>query len=150
MNGQDLHRVEAFLKVWGSSQGNERANYQGFFLDLCDALGVDRPSPKGSVPGDPYCFDKDIKVYHPSGTVSSGFIDFYKEDHFIIEAKQGSNQTGKGTAKRGTNGYLKAMEKAFVQAIAYTRNVPSKPPFVLTCDIGVWGGLWRLWIAAGY
>jgi hypothetical protein len=142
MNGQDLQRVEAFLKVWVNSQGNERANYQGFFLDLCDALGVDRPSPKGSVLDDPFCFDKDIKVYHPSGKVTPGYIDFYKADHFIIEAKQGSDLAGKGTARRGTNGYLKAMEKAFVQAIAYTRNVPSKPPFVLTCDIGSHFELW--------
>jgi hypothetical protein len=142
MNGQDLQRVESFLKVWVNSQGNERANYQGFFGDFCRALGVEGPPPKGNVLDDPYCFDKDIKVYHPSGKVTAGYIDFYKAEHFIIEAKQGSDLAGKGTARRGTNGYLKAMEKAFVQAIAYTRNVPSKPPFVLTCDIGSHFELW--------
>lgn len=135
-------RIDAFITKWQGTGGNERANYQGFFLELCDALGVDRPPPKGNVADDPYCFDKDIKVYHPSGKVTPGYIDFYKADHFIIEAKQGSDQTGKGTAKRGTPTYLKAMEKAFVQAIAYTRNVATKPPFLLTCDIGDHFELW--------
>jgi very-short-patch-repair endonuclease len=135
-------RIDAFVKKWEKSGGNERANYQGFFLDLCTALGVETPPPKGNVADDPFCFDKDIKVYHPSGKVTAGYIDFYKADHFIIEAKQGSDQTGKGTAKRGTPSYLKAMEKAFVQAIAYTRNVATKPPFLLTCDIGDHFELW--------
>lgn len=142
MTPQDSERIERFVAKWQNSGGNERANYQGFFLDLVEALGVDGPPPKGNVADDPYCFDKDIKVYHPSGKVTPGYIDFYKADHFIIEAKQGSAQTGKGTAKRGTPTYLKAMEKAFVQAIAYTRNVSTKPPFLLTCDIGSHFELW--------
>ncbi|MEM1280701.1 MAG: DNA methyltransferase, partial [Cyanobacteria bacterium P01_H01_bin.152] len=142
MDDAARQRIDAFIKKWEGTGGNERANYQGFFLDLCEALGVESPPPKGNVADDSYCFDKDIKVYHPSGKVTSGYIDFYKADRFIIEAKQGSDQTGKGTAKRGTPSYLKAMEKAFVQAIAYTRNVPTKPPFVLTCDIGSHFELW--------
>ena len=142
MTPQDSERIKRFVDKWQNSGGNERANYQGFFLDLCEALGVDGPPPKGNVEDDPYCFDKDIKVYHPSGKVTPGYIDFYKADHFIIEAKQGSAQTGKGTAKRGTPSYLKAMERAFVQAIAYTRNVHTKPPFLLTCDIGSHFELW--------
>jgi very-short-patch-repair endonuclease len=135
-------RIDAFVKKWEKSGGNEQANYVGFFLDLCGALGVETPPPKGNVPDDPYCFEKGVKIYHPSGKVTDGRIDFYKADHFIIEAKQGSDQTGKGTAKRGTPSYLKAMEKAFVQAIAYTRNVATKPPFLLTCDIGDHFELW--------
>ena len=142
MDDGDRARIETFLTTWQDSQGNERANYQTFFVDLCDALGVDRPPPKGNVADDPYCFDKDIRVYHPSGKVTAGYIDFYKADCFLVEAKQGSDRSGKGTAKRGTATYQKAMEKAFVQAIAYTRNLPNKPPFVLTCDIG-WG--FQLW-----
>jgi hypothetical protein len=75
--------------------------------------------------------------------VTPGFIDFYKADHFVIEAKQGGTTSGKGTAKRGTATYLKEMEKAFVQAVAYTRSLESKPPFVLTCDIGDHFELWQ-------
>jgi very-short-patch-repair endonuclease len=142
MTPSDAARIEQFITRWQNSSGNERANYQMFFSELCDALGVKRPDVKGSVTGDPYCFDKDITIFHPSGKKTPGYIDFYKADHFLIEAKQGSNKSGKGTAKRGTNSYLKAMEAAFVQAIAYTRNLPSKPPFLLTCDIGDHFELW--------
>jgi hypothetical protein len=142
MTPSDTTRIEQFITRWQNSSGNERANYQMFFSELCDALGVKRPDVKGSVTGDPYCFDKDITIYHPSGKKTPGYIDFYKAEHFLIEAKQGSEKSGKGTAKRGTNSYLKAMEAAFVQAIAYTRNLPSKPPFLLTCDIGDHFELW--------
>jgi very-short-patch-repair endonuclease len=142
MDDAAQQRINAFIKKWENSGGNERANYQGFFLDLCEALGVPSPPPKGNVADDPYCFEKGIKIYHPSGKVTDGRIDFYKADHFIIEAKQGSDQTGKGTAKRGTPSYLKAMEEAFRQAIAYARNAPTRPPFLLTCDIGDHFELW--------
>jgi len=86
---------------------------------------------------------KCCKIFSPNGNLTDGYIDFYKADHFLIEAKQGSDRAGKGTAKRGTNSYLKAMEKAFVQAVAYTRHLSSKPPFVLTCDIGERFELWQ-------
>ncbi|MEQ8757614.1 MAG: class I SAM-dependent DNA methyltransferase [Coleofasciculus sp. G1-WW12-02] len=139
-----LQRVENFLKKWKGSQGNERANYQSFFQDLCTALGVDNPPPKGNIPGDPYCFDKEVKFFHSDRDVTTRFSDFYKEGHFLIEAKQGGETSGKGTAKRGTETYRKAMEKAFFQARSYTPFLPSKPPFLITCDIGshfeVWTG----------
>jgi hypothetical protein len=61
MNQFDSKRVQDFLKKWLGSKGNERANYQTFFGDLCIALGVEGPSPKESVEGDRYCFDKNIK-----------------------------------------------------------------------------------------
>ncbi len=141
MNEADRQRVQQFLATWQGSQGNERANYQGFFLDLCDALGVDRPPPKGNVAGDPYCFDKDIRVIHKDG-FSTNYADFYKEGHFLIEAKQGGNSSKRGTAKRGTKTYDTAMEKAFYQALSYTPFLPSKPPFVMTCDIGSHFELW--------
>ena len=60
MNSQDTQRVNDFLKKWLGSEGNERANYQTFLGDLSVALGVEGPHPKGSVEGDPYCFDKDL------------------------------------------------------------------------------------------
>jgi hypothetical protein len=142
MNEADRTRVETFITRWAGSSGNERANYQLFFTEMCDALGVDRPFDKGRIPNDPYCFDKDVKIFHPSGKVTPGFIDFHKAEHFLIEAKQGGTTGKKGTAKRGTNSYLREMEKAFVQAVAYTRTFTSKPPFLLTCDIGDHFELW--------
>ena len=111
-----------------------------FFAEFCDAIGVERPNPQGSTIA--YEFDYSMTIYTPSGKKTPGYIDFYKEKHFVIEAKQGREQSGQGTAKRGTQAYLKAMEGAFVQAIAYARNVASRPPFVLTCDIGSHFELW--------
>ena len=145
MNESDSKRIQDFLKKWLGSEGNERANYQTFFGDFCGALGVDGPSPKGSVAGDPYCFDKDIKFYSDKAETIR-FADFYKESHFLIEAKQGSKDSSKGHGKRGTKTYLDAMQKAFNQArsYAYNRMLPNLPPFLMTCDIGdhfeVWEG----------
>ncbi len=135
-------RIHDFLTVWRGSQGNERANYQNFFRDLCDALGVAAPPPKGNVSGDPYCFDKEIKFSHSDRESTTRFADFYKAGHLLVEAKQGSDISGKGTAKRGTETYRKAMEKAFFQARAYVKQLDTKPPFLMTCDIGSHFELW--------
>ncbi|GAQ00199.1 class I SAM-dependent DNA methyltransferase [Leptolyngbya sp. NIES-2104] len=142
MKPEDNKRIQYFLTIWKGSQGNERANYQNFFRDLCDALGVTAPPPKGNVFGDPYCFDKEIKFFHSDRDSTTRFADFYKEGHLLVEAKQGSDISGKGTAKRGTETYRKAMEKAFFQARAYVKQLDVKPPFLITCDIGSHFELW--------
>jgi hypothetical protein len=145
MDSADSQRVQDFLSKWLGSEGNERANYQTFFGDLCVALAVDAPPPKGSVEGDRYCFDKNIKFFSEKAETTR-FADFYKEGHFLIEAKQGSTNSAKGHGKRATQGYRDAMQRAFNQAksYAYNRTVPSLPPFLITCDIGshfeVWEG----------
>ena len=146
MNRDEQQRVEQFLGKWLGSEGNERANYQGFFLDLCAVFGVAGPPPKGSVAGDPYCFDKDIKFYSGDKTgPSTKFADFYKEGCFLIEAKQGSDSSGKGHGKRGTKAYRDTMQKAFNQAKSYALNrmLPSMPPFLMTCDIGSHFEIWQ-------
>jgi Spy/CpxP family protein refolding chaperone len=140
MTATNLELMDTFIARWEKAGGTERANYQMFFAELCDALRVERPNPQEQ--DSTYRFDYSMTIFTPSGKKTPGYIDFYKENHFVVEAKQGSEKSGKGTAKRGTQGYLKAMEGAFVQAIAYARNVPSKPPFVLTCDIGSHFELW--------
>ncbi|NEP43673.1 MAG: class I SAM-dependent DNA methyltransferase, partial [Okeania sp. SIO2H7] len=135
MDESDRGRIQQFLAKWQGTEGNERANYQGFFLDWCEALGVEKPAPKGSQPDDPYCFDKDIKFYSDKKE-STKFADFYKQGCFLIEAKQGSNSSNKGHGKRGTKVYLDNMQGAFNQAksYAYNRMLGSLPPFLMTCD----------------
>jgi hypothetical protein len=140
MTVTNFEPMDTFVTRWQNAGGKERANYQMFFTELCTALGVEHPNPQGGAIA--YGFDHSMTIFTPSGKRTPGYIDFYKENHFVIEAKQGSSQSGKGTAKRGTQGYLKAMEGAFNQAIAYARNVEQKPPFVLTCDIGSHFELW--------
>jgi hypothetical protein len=152
MEDSDRLRMEAFVSRWEKSGGNERANYQLFITEFCDALGIERPRAKGTTEGDRYCFDKDIKVIHPSGEFTPNFIDLYKEGHFVLEAKQGSDLSAKGTGKRGTNSYRKAMKKAFSQALNYARFVLPKPPFLITCDIGnhfqIWQDFSDSWLSA--
>ena len=43
-----------------------------------------------SVTGDRYYFEKDVKIPHLSGKLQTEFVDFYKAEHFLLEAKQGS------------------------------------------------------------
>lgn len=95
------------------------------------------------------------------GTQSFGRIDCYKRDCFVLEAKQGSEadraaaeggdedldlfgQTAKarvarGTARRGTPSWAKAMQEAKGQAERYAKALPTEhgwPPFLLVTDIG--------------
>jgi hypothetical protein len=136
MNSTDRDHIAAFLAKWQGSEGNERANYQSFFCDLCRALGVDEPPPKGNIAGDPYCFDKDIKFFEDSE--KTRFADFYKEGCFLIEAKQGSDSSSKGHGKRSTKTDRDNLQKAFNQAksYAYNRLLGDLPPFLMVCDIG--------------
>lgn len=41
-----VQSIEAFIARWQGSGAAERANYQLFLSELCDALGVARPEPK--------------------------------------------------------------------------------------------------------
>ncbi len=135
--------LDAFLKTWRGSAGNERANFQSFLRDFCAALELPVPEPKGVE--STHCFEKDLKLTHLDGTTTTGSIDLYREGCFVLEAKQGSTTDVPGSApRRGTRAYDRYMEAAFGQAVNYARNLPQRPPFVLTCDIGhafhVWDG----------
>jgi hypothetical protein len=154
MDENNRQRMEAFISRWQKASGNERANYQLFLTEFCEVLGVEKPRPKGTEEGDRFCFDKDIRVIPPDGEViiKPNFIDLYKEGHFVLEAKQGSDLSAKGVGKRGTNSYRKAMKKAFAQALNYARFSPVKPPFLIVCDIGNHFRLWQdfnpYWLSA--
>jgi hypothetical protein len=78
MNDADSKRVGDFLHKWLGSEGNERANYQTFFGDMCVALDVVEPPPKCSVEGDKYCFNKNIKFYSEKAETTR-FADFYMD-----------------------------------------------------------------------
>ena len=143
--------TQDFIQKWVGSEGNERANYQSFLQELCEYLGVEKSQPKGK-DNHHYCFDRDVKIIAPSGAVTTNYIDFYKEGCFVLEAKQGSDSSSKGTGKRGTSTYKKEMKKAFGQALKYARFVEPKPPFLITCDIGdhfrVWQDFSESWLSA--
>ena len=158
----DQSDVESFISRWRDTGGSELANTQSFLNELCSLVGV--APPDGSHSDDArndYVFERRVFQDNGDGTVSFGRIDVYKRGAFILEAKQGSDadraaaergeddldlfgQTAsvrmkRGTARRGTPGWAKAMVQAKGQAERYAKALPIDhgwPPFLLVADIG--------------
>lgn len=153
MTNETSHAIENFISRWRDSGAAERANYQMFLSELCDALGVERPQPTGA--GDErggYVFERAVTFQNGDGTTSAGRIDLYKRGCFVLEAKQGSERHGgdaaesaaaaddaaaealgagkkarrrKGAGVRGTRGWDDAMLAARGQAEQYARALPA-------------------------
>jgi hypothetical protein len=154
--------VDDFIGEWRSSGGSELANTQSFINGLCDLIGAPRPQPSMANIGlNDYVFERSVFQDNGDGSTSFGRIDCYKRDCFILEAKQGSEadraaaergeddldlfgQTAtvrmkRGTARRGTPGWAKAMLQAKGQAERYAKALPVEhgwPPFLLVVDVG--------------
>jgi hypothetical protein len=154
--------IDEFIAHWRDTGGSELANTQSFINGLCRLIGVE--PPHGSRTDDAqndYVFERRVFQDNGDGTVSFGRIDCYKRGSFILEAKQGSEadraaaergeddldlfgQTAsarlkRGTARRGTPGWAKAMVQAKGQAERYAKALPADhgwPPFLLVADIG--------------
>jgi hypothetical protein len=142
-----------FILRWEASAAAERANYQLFLSELCDFLELPRPSP--TVADDErntYVFERPVQFRNVDGSTSTGFIDLYKQGCFVLEAKQGSNQSAtesvtplrgsrsrRGTAVRGTHRWDEAMLAARGQAEQYAKALPVSegwPPFLVVIDVG--------------
>jgi hypothetical protein len=156
--------VDEFIAKWKPSGGNERANTQMFVSDLCELLELPKPEPTQSDTGvNDYVFERHVIKEEIGGGTSNGWIDLYKRDCFILEAKQGSardaeavdrglgeslrdlfGQTAadrfkRGMAKRGTGQWASAMQRAAGQAEGYAKALPKDhgwPPFLLASDVG--------------
>lgn len=141
--------IEGFIARWAGSGGQERANYVLFVGELCEALDLPRPRP---APAD-YCFEHPVTFVEADGTRSTGRIDLYKRDCFVLEAKQGTDaaleqlalfggedrKNGKGHGVRGSTAYIVAMNKARNQAERYAKWLPVAegwPPFIVVVDVG--------------
>lgn len=115
---------EKFILKWQDASGSERANYQSFFNDLCDMLGVAKPDPAQTDNRDnAYVFERHIKANDGLSTGDNRYLDTYKRGHFIAEGKafyQAIN--GKQTDSR-------KLETARAQAEAYARNLPEHEPW---------------------
>lgn len=143
----DSNKLESFIAEWALTGGSELANTQSFVNGLCVLIGVD--PPKGCRTDDAhndYVFERRVLQKEADGTVSFGRIDAYKRHCFVLEAKQGSDADRKaaesgeadldifgqtaaarfkrGTAKRGTPAWSKAMVEARGQAPQH----PTKSP----------------------
>jgi len=158
----DSDQIESFIAEWAPTGGSELANTQSFVNGLCALIGID--PPKGSRTDDTlndYVFERRVFQKEADGTESFGRIDAYKRHCFVLEAKQGSDADRKaaeqgeadldifgqtaaarfkrGTAKRGTPAWSKAMVEARGQAERYAKALPIDhgwPPFLLVTDVG--------------
>jgi len=131
-----------FLQKWAETGASERANFQPFCDDLCDLIGVERPS--GSKPDESenaYVFEKQVPLHQSDGTATTGRIDLYKRKHFVMEGKQGAEEGAvkKGHGTRGSVGWDKAMVRAKKQGENYIHALPAsegRPPFLIIVDVG--------------
>jgi hypothetical protein len=158
----DADAVDRFILSWSATGGSELANTQSFINELCALIGVE--PPRGSRVDDAensYVFERRVFEDNGDGTSSFGRVDCYKKGSFVLEAKQGTEsdrtaagkgdadldlfgQTAavrvkRGTAKRGTPGWTKAMTQAKRQAERYAKALPIDhgwPPFLLVADVG--------------
>ncbi|KAF0220232.1 MAG: hypothetical protein FD176_3369 [Rhodospirillaceae bacterium] len=151
-------QIDAFVARWSASSAAERANCQPFLHELCELLDAPRPDPAHADDRhNAYVFERNVTFHHPDGSKSTGRIDLYKRGCFVLEAKQGSDQTApeqlpllggtgstvgklkKGTAVRGTRGWDDAMVRARGQAESYAKALPAAegwPPFLIVADVG--------------
>jgi len=146
--------AESFISRWEHSSASERANYALFLSELCDLIDVPRPEPSTSdEAANMYVIDKAVFFKELDGTSTTNFIDLYKRNCFVLEAKQGSNPKAaaspnslpttrklkRGTAIRGTHGWDEAMLAARAQAERYAKALPAAegwPPFLIVVDVG--------------
>ena len=126
-------RIENFITRWTGTSGSERANYQLFLTELCTLLGLPLPEPASKdTENNAYVLERRVVIQQPDGSQNNGFIDLYKRDCFVLEAKQSGKTLD-------SSGWDKAMLRAHNQADQYARALPSsegRPPFIIVVDVG--------------
>jgi hypothetical protein len=82
--------IQTFIDRWSAARGGaERANYQMFLSELCEALDLPRPDPASDdTRTNDYVFERGVKRRESEGMASTLRIDLYKRGSFILEAKQ--------------------------------------------------------------
>lgn len=157
MGNVDQTKIQTLVAEVKASGGSEMANAQLFVERLTTALGLPTPDfQKEETFTSDYVFERPVTFRHAGGTTSTGRIDCYKRDCFILEAKQSAKrkkareteqlelvgiETSQklGHAKRGTKSWDKIMIAAKKQAEDYARALPDDhayPPFLIVADIG--------------
>jgi hypothetical protein len=158
MPNAPVANLDSFIARWTAGEGGqERANYQLFLSELCDALEVQRPEQASHDAAlNTYAFERAVTFREPDGSTARGRIDLYKRGSFVLEAKQsrrpGTEKAaqsslfdpepeetaplGRRTASRAWN---ILMLNARQQAEQYAKALPVSegwPPFLIVCDVG--------------
>ncbi|WP_051609288.1 class I SAM-dependent DNA methyltransferase [Fodinicurvata fenggangensis] len=133
--------AQAFIARWQETGGGERSNAQLFLSELCQLLEVAQPQGYAPEADNAYVFERRVRAYQlEDARHQANFIDLYKRDCFVLEAKQGSDASAAGIGRRGTGGWDKGMKAARVQAERYAKALHDAdepwPPFLLIVDVG--------------
>lgn len=144
--------INSFIDRWSAARGGaERANYQMFLTELCEALDLPRPDPASDQTAlNDYVFERGVKRRESEGSASTLRIDLYKRGCFILEAKQSrasqrddqpalfkADEAASTAASEGRWDVL--MRNARKQAEDYAFRLPGDhpaPPFIIVCDVG--------------
>lgn len=129
---QIVDALRALVEVWANAKARERANYQLYIGALCSAIGVEGPRPAGSG----YEYELPVQVINREGKESTNFVDLFKRDHFVLEAKD---------KEPGRSDEL-MLRKAYGQARNYVTHLPgTTPPYVLVLDVAKTLIVWDRW-----
>jgi hypothetical protein len=111
--------VAKFISRWSNASAAERANYAMFLSELCDLLTVPRPDPAtDDTAHNAYVFERAVTFQHRDGKTSTGRIDLYKRDSFVLEA---SGAAAKQSA-------LELADTTDSKSVATKKQRFSKPP----------------------
>lgn len=150
--------ADDFIRRWADAPISERAHYQTFVSQLCRLIGA--PAPDEERTGDlDYCFERPVRFVHEDGGVHPGYIDCYRRDCFVLEAKQSRKRLSGGeldpqpqleiVGGRGRRGAAPSgprleilMRNAKRQAENYAKALDEWPPFLVVVDVGRAIELW--------
>jgi hypothetical protein len=147
-----------FIRRWANASIGERAHCHTFIQQLCDLIGA--PAPDQEIAGDlDYCFERPVWFLHDDGGRHSRFIDCYKRDCFVLEAKQSRKRrdggeldprlqmelfasAGRKPARLSAEAWERLMRSAKRQAEGYAKALDEWPPFLVIVDVGRAIELW--------
>ena len=125
-------KLKTLAEQWADVPAAERANFQSYLIRLCEALGVEPPRPAGSG----YEFEYPVKVVNRDGSESVNYVDLYKQDHFLLEAKHQQKQKPDSQLLHGAYGQA----RAYAGAVSGT-----PPPYLVVLDVAHVLLVWDRW-----
>lgn len=141
----DATAIHAFIARWSGNAAGEMKVAQQHFLELCDALGVPKPTPQEQE-AHTFCFELPVVVPTGKGKApATERADVYKQGCFLWENKQGSESSSErtGHGRRGSLMWSQSMVRARAQAVRYARHLEGRaPPALVVCDVGYAFEVW--------
>lgn len=126
--------LRALAEKWDAVPAAERANFQSYVAEFCDALAVARPRPRGSG----YEFEYPVTTTdRRTGRDTTNFIDLYRQGRFILEGKH---------THAAAVGEERAMGAAYGQAKGYAGDVAhGPPPYLMVMNVARTLLVWDRW-----